>query len=154
VEEELAYAEKANEERAGIERDACLAPQGETWNMLVRQEGSLDRSIDRKVKILLTLRKDSASLAAAPEGEDGGVQSENIEEAANSTPENAQLVEAVANKKVKERPANVTENKAPAFSSPGRNEENLLSADCLLHTADCLLHRQVGEEQSPGVRIR
>ena len=28
---EFAYAEKANEERAAIERDACLAPEGETW---------------------------------------------------------------------------------------------------------------------------
>jgi hypothetical protein len=28
VREEFAYAEKANEERAAIERDACLAPEG------------------------------------------------------------------------------------------------------------------------------
>ena len=31
VREEFEYAEKANEERAAIERDACLAPEGETW---------------------------------------------------------------------------------------------------------------------------
>ena len=100
VEEEWAYAERQNEERAAIERDACLAPQGETWNMLLRQEGSLDRSIDRKVRILLTLRKESASLAAAPEGEDGGVQSENIEGAADIVPEDAQLVEAAREQKI------------------------------------------------------
>jgi hypothetical protein len=46
VEEEFQYAEKANEEKAAIERDACLAPVGETWRMLLRQEGALDPSID------------------------------------------------------------------------------------------------------------
>jgi hypothetical protein len=46
VREEFAYAEKANEERAAIERDACLAPEGETWSMMLRQEAALDRSID------------------------------------------------------------------------------------------------------------
>ena len=46
--EEFEYAEKANEERAAIERDACLAPEGETWSMMLRQEAALDRSIDRK----------------------------------------------------------------------------------------------------------
>jgi hypothetical protein len=44
--EELEYAEKANEERAAIERGACLAPEGETWRMTLRQEAALDRSID------------------------------------------------------------------------------------------------------------
>ena len=139
VEEELAYAERQNEERAAIERDACLAPQGETWNMLVRQEGSLDRSIDRKVRILLALRKESASLAAAPAGEDGGGKSESIEEAVDSTPENAQLVEAVANKKVKERPANVTENKGPALSSPGPSGNVIENKDSYAHSAGMLL---------------
>jgi hypothetical protein len=53
-------AVKAQEERDAIERDACLAPAGETWEMLARQEMALDRSIDRKVKILLTMRKEHA----------------------------------------------------------------------------------------------
>jgi len=53
-------AVKAQEERDAIERDACLAPAGETWEMLLRQEAGLDRSIDRKVKILLTMRKEHA----------------------------------------------------------------------------------------------
>jgi DNA-binding transcriptional MerR regulator len=48
VREEFDRAEKANEQRAGIERDACLAPEGETWKMMLRQEAALDRSIDRK----------------------------------------------------------------------------------------------------------
>jgi hypothetical protein len=46
VREESEYAEKANEESAAIERDACLAPEGETWRMMLRQEAALDRSID------------------------------------------------------------------------------------------------------------
>jgi hypothetical protein len=51
---------KVQEEKDAIERDACLAPAGETWEMLARQEMALDRSIDRKVKILLNMRKEHA----------------------------------------------------------------------------------------------
>jgi hypothetical protein len=57
VQQEFEYAEKVNAEKASIERDACLAPVGETWRMMLRQESALDRSIDRKVKIILGLRK-------------------------------------------------------------------------------------------------
>jgi hypothetical protein len=69
LEEEIAVVEKqfaaevaAQEEKDAIERDACLAPFGETWEMLARQEMALDRSIDRKVKIILTMRKEHAQL--------------------------------------------------------------------------------------------
>ncbi len=51
VQEEFQYTEKLNEEEAAVERDACLAPEGETWSMMLRQEAALDRSIDRKVRI-------------------------------------------------------------------------------------------------------
>jgi hypothetical protein len=115
VEEELAHEEKANEERVAIEREACLAPQGEAWNTLVRQEGALDRSIDRKVRILLGLRKESAGLAGAPAGGGGGTQRESIEAATDGVPENEELVEAASNIKLKERSGNVDENKAPGF---------------------------------------
>ncbi|MGA2606650.1 MAG: hypothetical protein ABSH01_04235 [Terriglobia bacterium] len=84
VREEFAYAEKANEERAAIERDACLAPAGETWRMMLRQEAALDRSIDRKVRILLRLRKELTNLPIAPAGQDDGGRTENIEEALDS----------------------------------------------------------------------
>ncbi len=57
VEQEFEYEEKLNEERAAIERDACLAPAGEEWRMLLRREESLDRAIARKIKLLLSLRK-------------------------------------------------------------------------------------------------
>jgi hypothetical protein len=60
VEQEFEYEEKLNEERAAIERDACLAPAGEEWRMLLRREESLDRAIDRKIKLLLSLRKAAA----------------------------------------------------------------------------------------------
>jgi hypothetical protein len=67
LEEEIAAVEaafgeevKAQEEKDGIERDTCLAPAGETWEMLARQEMALDRSIDRKVKIILAMRKEHA----------------------------------------------------------------------------------------------
>jgi hypothetical protein len=61
---EAAFADemKAQEEKDAIERDACLAPAGETWEMLTRQEAALDRSIDRKVRIILTLRQEHARL--------------------------------------------------------------------------------------------
>ncbi len=57
VQQEFEYAEKVNAEKTAIERDACLAPEGETWRMMLRQESALDRSIDRKVKIVMGLRK-------------------------------------------------------------------------------------------------
>jgi hypothetical protein len=127
AEEELAYEEKANEERVAIERDACLSPQGETWNTLVRQEGSLDRSIDRNVRILMRLRKESASLAGAPAGGWGGAASEGGEAGADSVPENGELVQAASNIKLKERTGNVTENKGPRFES-GLGSGNMLQA--------------------------
>jgi hypothetical protein len=81
VREEFEYAERQNEEKAAIERDACLAPEGETWRMMLRQEAALDRSIDRKVRILMRLRKESASPPSAPAGQDDdGAKMESIEE--------------------------------------------------------------------------
>jgi hypothetical protein len=64
AEEQAAFEEEmaAQEERDAAERDACLAPAGKTWEMLLRQEMALDRSIDRKVRIILTLRQEHARL--------------------------------------------------------------------------------------------
>ena len=63
--EEAAFAEEmqAQQEQEAIGRDACLAPQGKTWEALGRQEAALDRSIDRKVRILLALRREQARLS-------------------------------------------------------------------------------------------
>ncbi len=59
---EAAFAEemKAQEEKDAIARDACLAPKDETANIVLRVEMALDRAIDRKVRILLTMRKEHA----------------------------------------------------------------------------------------------
>ncbi len=121
VGEEFAYAEKANEERAAIERDACLAPEGEAWSMMLRQEAALDRSIDRKVRILLRLRKDFTDLLAVPRSEDDGGGMEDIESAIESDIMSYDLqgVEAAESSKMNEQCANVTENKGTASSSPG-----------------------------------
>jgi hypothetical protein len=118
--EEFAYAEKANEESAAIEREACLAPEGETWSMMLRQEGALDRSIDRKVRILLRLRKESTNLPLAPPGQDDGARMENIEEPLNNDimSEDSQSVQAVEDLKMKEQCGDVYENKGPTFSRP------------------------------------
>ena len=136
AEEELAYEEKANEERVAIEREARLAPQDEAWCILLRQEGALDRSIDRKVRILLRLRKDAASPAPTPASEDGGGQRRNIEEAVGrNAPEDAELVEAMANKKLKERTRNVAENKGRHLDSRQASRNVLESAGGYLHPA-------------------
>jgi hypothetical protein len=125
TEEELAYEEKMNEERVAIERDACLAPQDDAWRILVRQEGSLDRSIDRKARILLGLRKESGSQAGAPAGGRGGAEREGVEEPVGSAPENTELVEAQASTKLKEQSRNVAENKRPSAENQRGNGDAL-----------------------------
>ena len=115
VREEFEYAEKANEESVAIEREACLAPEGETWSMMLRQEGALDRSIDRKVRIQLRLRKESTNLPTAPPDKDEGARMENTEEVtdSDSMSHTSQGVEAVEDTKLKERCGNVYENNGP-----------------------------------------
>jgi hypothetical protein len=77
---EFEYAEKVHAERVAIERDACLAPEGETWRVMLRQESALDRSIDRKVKMILGMRKnhidDSLNVLMAEAGLKGSKDSE------------------------------------------------------------------------------
>jgi hypothetical protein len=121
VREEFEYAEKANEERAAIERDACLAPAGEMWSMMLRQEAALDRSIDRKVRILLRLRKDAADRPVAPAGQDDSGRTENVEEALDSdiVSETSESVEAMENSKINELCGNVIENKGPLWKTGG-----------------------------------
>jgi hypothetical protein len=119
VREEFEYAEKANEERAAIERDACLAPAGEMWSMMLRQEAALDRSIDRKVRILLRLRKEAADRPVAPTGQDDSGRTENVEEALDSdiVSETSESVEAMENSKINELCGNVIENKGPLLKT-------------------------------------
>jgi hypothetical protein len=88
--------------------------------MMLRQEGALDRSIDRKVRILLRLRKESTNLPLAPPGQDDGARMENIEEPLNNDimSEDSQSVQAVEDLKMKEQCGDVYENKGPTFSRP------------------------------------
>jgi hypothetical protein len=60
--------------------------------MMLRQEAALDRSIDRKVRILMRLRKEFTSLPIVPPSQDDGARMENIEQAIGSdiSPENPQ----------------------------------------------------------------
>ncbi len=59
---EAAFAEEmqAQERKDAIARDSCFAPTDETANMVLRLEMALDRAIDRKVRILLTMRQEHA----------------------------------------------------------------------------------------------
>jgi len=100
AEREFEYEEKLNEERVAIERDACLAPAGEEWKLLLRREETLDRAIDRKIKLLLSLRKSSTGTPACA-GE-GIAESKEAGKSACPTSE-----------KIDDRSGNVDENTAP-----------------------------------------
>jgi hypothetical protein len=141
VREEFEYAEEANEERAAIERDACLAPEGETWKMMLRQEAALDHSIDRKVRILLRLRKDAAHRPVAPASQDDGAGMENIEEMLESdiSAQTAQSAEAVEELKLNDQCGNVLENKGPDFSGPRQSGNPIENKGGCLRKAGMLL---------------
>jgi hypothetical protein len=79
VHEEFQCAEKVNKEKAAIERDACLAADGEQWKMMLRREETLDRSIDRKVRILLGLRKRSPAPPPSTGGQAEAGETEDVE---------------------------------------------------------------------------
>jgi hypothetical protein len=83
--------------------------------MLLRQEGALDRSIDRKVRILLRLRKEMTSLPTAPAGQDEGAKMEGTEESVDSDimSHTSHSVETLEEAKMTERRGNVYENKGP-----------------------------------------
>jgi len=83
AQKEIEYEEKRHEEKVAIQRDACLAPAGEQWRMLLRREETLDRAIDRKIKILLGLRKESRM---AQRQKAQSVESEAGEETAGHSP--------------------------------------------------------------------
>ena len=99
--------------------------------MMLRQEAALDRSIDRKVRILLRLRKESTNPPITPTGQDDGARMESIEEPLDSAivSEDSQSVEAGEDLKTKEQCGNVIENKGPAFSRP-RQCGNVIENKC------------------------
>jgi len=88
---------------------------------MLRQEAALDHSIDRKVRILLRLRKDAADRPVAPasQDQDDGVRMENTEEMVESdiTPDDSQGVEAIKHLKMNDQCGNVLENKGPLWKT-------------------------------------
>jgi hypothetical protein len=155
VEEEFQHEVKAQEERDAIERDACLAPAGETWEMLLRQEAALDRSIDRKVRIILTLRKEHAQqqkeAARHPEDERSDRAAEELSKLVGLDARSESSAEETAAEILKspEKSENVLENKASA-------------AEALTHEAVGDLQRQDCHVQAiprhfankPGLMVR
>ena len=120
---EAVFAEemKAQERKDAIERDACLAPAGETWEMLLRQEAALDRSIDRKVRIILTLRQEHARrggggsrTAPAPEADDRAAEELSKVVGLDARTESPVEENAAQTPKSTEQSENVLENKGPA----------------------------------------
>jgi hypothetical protein len=152
VREEFAYAEKANEERAAIERDACLAPEGEMWRMLLRQEAALDRSIDRKVRILLRLRKESTNPQIAPDGRDQGGWTENMGKALERgmSSQDSQGGEALEHSKMKKQCGNVLENKGSCLDGRAQSWNVTENKGCYVQNAGMSLKTKgvIGYERS------
>ena len=71
-----------------LRRNYVLTQITPTYARAARRRASecpaFHRTIDRKVSILLRLRKESASLPSAPPGQDNGTEMENVEEASRN----------------------------------------------------------------------
>jgi hypothetical protein len=136
VEAAFAEAMKAQEEKDAIARDSCLAPEDETANMVLRLEMALDRAIDRKVRILLTMRKEHAREcrddsptaqpeAGPPDNESNAREAEELSKLVglDGATESPAEENAGGISKSPEQSQNVIENKGPAAdgvrSSPG-----------------------------------
>jgi hypothetical protein len=123
--------------------------------MMLRQEAALDRSIDRKVRILLRLRKDFSNLPIAPAGQDDAGRIENIDEAVDSDipSQNSQSVEAVENLKLNEQCGNVIENKGSGLENQGRSANVIENKPSYAQNAGMLLKTQgVSSRQAVGGR--
>ncbi len=74
------YWRRVRLEKAPVERDACLAIIGKAWRMILGQEVALARSIDRKVRVLVRLRKifPSSNLPASAHDQGNDADTENI----------------------------------------------------------------------------
>src|SRR5208337_1704883 len=81
------------------------------------------RTIDRKVSILLRLRKESASLPSAPPGQDNGTEMENVEEASRNDISSRIFGSAASGARGHGQDARVTAGETPApqgvFQSAG-----------------------------------
>jgi hypothetical protein len=111
---------------------------------MLRQEGALDRSIDRKVRILLRLRKEFADLPITPPGQDDGARMGNIEEIPKGdiSPDNSNGPETVEKLKMKERSGNVIENKGSCLENGERSGNVLENKGSYAQNAGMLLKRE------------
>lgn len=73
VEREYELYRQAHTEITPAARAACLIPSGKKWSGMLREEIALDRAIDRKVKILLSLRRARGSRRGGDEAADQAV---------------------------------------------------------------------------------
>jgi hypothetical protein len=127
--EEFEYGERVNEERAAVARDASLGPSGEEWKTLLRREETLDRAIDRKVRIVMTLRKehmrDELPLKFPPWGETKLPKDDFDDDIVSAPPPDASAPGHVplTPSKSTEQSGNVAENKRPLWKtqSPGQH---------------------------------
>jgi hypothetical protein len=137
VEEEFQHEVKAQENRDAIERDACLAPAGETWEMLLRQEAGLDRSIDRKVRIILTMRKEHAQqqkeATGRPEDERSDREAEELSKLVGLAARSERSAEEPGAEisKSPEKSENVLENKASAGQALRAEARPATDAHCV-----------------------
>jgi hypothetical protein len=126
--------------------------------MMLRQEAALDRSIDRKVRILLSLRKGSANPRVAPTGQDDGPTVGNMEEIFGSdiVTETTQGAEAVEELKLNEQYGNLYENKGVAFSGPAQSGNVTENKYSYAQNARMLLKRKgvIGDEELHGTSKR
>jgi len=60
VKREMEFAEVVHGEEVQVARDSALIPVGAEWEAIERQMAALERAIDRKVKILMQMRKEWA----------------------------------------------------------------------------------------------
>jgi hypothetical protein len=126
---EAAFADemKAQEEKDAIARDSCLAPEDETANMVLRLKMALDRAIDRKVRIVLTMRKEHAQQcrggsrtaqpeASPPDNESSDRAAEELSKVVglDARTESPAEENAGETSKSPEQSENVSENKGPA----------------------------------------
>jgi hypothetical protein len=118
---------QAQEEKDEIARDSCLAPENEAANMVLRLGMAIDRAIDRKVRILLTMRQEHARLsrggsrtaqqeASPPGNEPNDRAAQELSKVVGLDARTESPVEenATQTRKSPEQSENVIENKGPA----------------------------------------
>jgi len=112
--------------------------------MMLRQEAALDRSIDRKVRILLRLRKESTNPPPAPPDLDDGPTVGDMEEIVDSdiASQNSQSAVVLQDSKMKERCGNVIENKGSRLDNREASGNAIENKCSYANNAGILLKRK------------